>query len=160
MKEKILIAVVAGGLVFGFMKYNSSDTFNPPSQMRNLPITNSATCRFERIDEVIYKGKDDILEDPLKGRIEFSSHTQKEPVIITFVDLDTDKPKLKGNNGQGDLLVAYNDDDQIVLIEEGILNVGTFHNFTIFKKEGVAIWNKQYKIIALPYGSTSMGYCE
>jgi hypothetical protein len=109
---------------------------------------------------VIYEGKDGILINPEEGKIKFESLVQRTPNIITFVDLNTVNPKIKGNNGQADLAIIYNNDDQIVLVEKDILDVGTFHNFTIFKKEGIAIWNKQYKLVSSPYGFVSMGYCE
>ena len=160
LKSAAVLVLALASYWFG-VAHPRDSFYGPPSAFRNLPITDSATCKFNRTEAVVYEGKGGILSDPLEGRISFRApFIQEEPTILTFVDLDKETPKIKGNNGQGDLIVAFNSEDEIVLIEKDILDIGTLHTFTIFKKEGVAIWGKQYKLVVNPYGFISMGYCE
>jgi hypothetical protein len=132
-----------------------------------LPITQSTTCSFNRINGVSFEFREKEGETGRVprysgdgGKIYYDSSVESQPNIASFVDLDTDNPKIAANQGQGNLIRIYEDGVTIQLIDSTPLNSGTVIAYTIFKKEGVAIWSKQYNLFGVPYGSMAMGYCR
>lgn len=131
-----------------------------------LPITQSATCSFDRLNNVTYEYRSNINDvgreaDPGEvASIYYTSSIETQPNVVSFIDLDTDVPKMIANMGQDDLVKIYEDDDTIHLVEKGPISGGTLVIYTIFKKEGLAIWTKQYDFIGVPLGYMGMGYCK
>lgn len=135
-----------------------------PSQ---LPIEKSITCEFNRINHVSFEVREDENKigsppqsDIEKAKIYYSSSVESQPNIASFVDLDTKSPKIVGNNGQDDLIKIYEDEEVVHLITKGTLDFGVAIFYTIYKKEGVAIWTKQYSLLGFPVGYMAMGYCK
>jgi len=59
--------------------------------------------------------------------------------------------------GDTPIMMLKNDEESIVLGEQN--SFGDIFTYTIFKKEKVAVWYKTYKMMDVPYGMLSMGYC-
>ncbi len=117
----------------------------------NLPLNQSTNCSFDAEMNVTYKD----------GKIEYKSTKNEEGTNISFVDLDTDNPKMRGNAGQDDLLKIVDNDEVVTMIEKSPIAFGTQQSFTIFKATGVGIWTKQYNLAnQIPFGLLSMGYCD
>lgn len=117
----------------------------------NLPVVQSTNCAFNAEMNVTYKD----------GKVEYVNNKNDSTINISFVDLDTKNPIMRGNAGQDDLLKVVDNDEVVTMIETSPLAVGTLQSFTIFKATGVGIWSKQYNLgSVLPYGMISMGYCD
>jgi hypothetical protein len=131
-----------------------------------LPISQFATCSFNRLNNVSFSFLDEKNEISLtpvgkeKPKINYDSSVESQPNIVSFSDLDTKNPKMVANMGQDDLVKIYEDEETIHMIEKATLDSGTAVIYTIFKKEGVAIWTKQYSFLGTPYGYMAMGYCK
>jgi hypothetical protein len=152
----ILVVALVVSLFFNFFRTSNNggdidiaSYARPDSFTAGIPINQSATCTFPRVESASYQ----------EG-IQFKSDKQEATISIAFIDLDTGKPKLKGNNGQSDLIKVADNEDTIAVIEESPARQGTINVFTIFKNERVATWTKQYKLLNIPFGSLAMGYCE
>ena len=126
----------------------------PATTLPTLPIENSTTCVFDFTQSVDY--------DQATNNAHFEFSEQSDPISIAFIDLDTDIPKSKGNNGQGELIKLRDDETSFLLIEAEPLSNGTTISYEIFKNENIAIWNKSYKIpfADVPFGLISIGFCD
>lgn len=154
--KAVLIVILLISLFLNFFPpaKSSSDIMiaeysRPNSFSAQEVVTQSTTCSFKRVDSVSFKDK-----------ISFNSDSQDQDVTIAFLDLDTKTPKVKGNNGQANLIKVIDSENNFTLIEEEPITFGTVNVYTIFKKERVATWTKQYELITIPYASLSMGYCD
>ena len=174
----ILIAVIGIILYFPVIKKQTAKVESGKSQFLDsyeqseptiltvLPITQSTTCSFNRLNEVSFSflDKDNKVSlDPIgneKPKINYSSSAQSKALDVSFVDLDTKNPKMVANNGQDNLVKIYEDDQTLQMIEETPLNTGNVIVYTIFKKEGIASWSKQYRFLGTPYAYMGMGYCK
>jgi hypothetical protein len=131
-----------------------------------LPITQSATCTFNRLSGASFEFRE--KEDTVgrastgeeKAKIYYDSWVESQPNIVSFIDLDTKEPKMTANMGQDSLIKAYEDEEVIQMVEGNTLSTGTMITYTIFKKDGVAIWSKQYNFLGVPVGYMGMGYCK
>lgn len=184
----VLVLIVSIGfnisLFVGKSDVNEKDTKGPLLSYKrakepfNLPLAQSASCNFEKDMSVTYPENITPQEvakyqaeadkygatytPPQTGyrEIKFALNENSQPITISFTDLDTDKPKMRGNAGQDDLIKIVDTEDVVTLIEKSPLSMGTLQSFTVFKKTGVGIWTKQYDLIGTPFGLVSMGYCD
>lgn len=164
----ILLVALAVSIFFNFYSKNSNNKTalqysRPDSITAGKPITQSATCKFLRVQNVTLEDRDNAaseLANNTNAKIFFESNAQKEPNIVAFIDLDTNAPKLKGNAGQSNLIKVIDNQDTVSLIEEAPVEFGSIIVYTIFKKERVATWSKQYKLVNIPFGLMAMGYCD
>jgi Na+-transporting NADH:ubiquinone oxidoreductase subunit NqrC len=123
----------------------------------NLPLSQSASCNFDKDVSVTFPEINNQLKDK-EIRFQFNKNTS--PIGISFIDLDTNKPIMRGNAGQDDLIKIIDNEDIVTVVEKDPVSFGTLQSFSIFKKFGVAIWSKQYDLLGLPFGLISMGYCD
>jgi len=133
----------------------------PKANSYNIPITQSATCYFQRFSSVQFKDPNDSFAKDETKKIIYNSSEDSKPNIIAFVDLDTENPKLTANGGQGELVKIIDNDAMVAMIEKSPLQIGANTIvYTIYKKEGIATWTKQYMLLTTPYAHVAMGYCE
>jgi hypothetical protein len=132
-----------------------------------LPINQSATCTFNRINYVSFEFRENNEEagrvpysKTEEAKIYFDSSLEAKPNTSTFVDLDTENPKMAGNMGQDELIKAYEDEKILHMITKDSLSFGNLITYTIFKNEGLAIWAKSYDMLGVPFGMMSIGYCQ
>ncbi|MDO8264828.1 MAG: hypothetical protein Q7T34_00475 [Candidatus Parcubacteria bacterium] len=132
-----------------------------------LPITKSTTCSFNRINGVSFEVREKENEvghvpysEEEKAKIYYESSMESQPNIVSFIDLDTKNPKMVANIGQDELIKIYDDEEIIHMVEKIPLNSGSINLYTIYKKDGLAIWTKQYIFINVPLGYMAMGYCK
>jgi hypothetical protein len=149
-----LLLISVGFNVYAYSATLSEGTWFSIKRSResiNLPLSQSANCSFNAESDVTYKN----------GKVEFSDSKSSEPMNISFIDLDTDKPKMRGNGGQDDLIKIVDNAEVVTLVEAGPVGAGTLQSFSIFKASGVGIWTKQYNLAAqIPFGLLSMGFCD
>ena len=81
--------------------------------------------------------------------------SRQEPMLLTFTGLKTRRPRLKGNNGEGPVVVVSDDGDEIVMFDGD----GGASTYTIKRKKRIAVWTKARFILASPYGLVSVGRC-
>lgn len=134
-----------------FLSYKRAD------KSRNLPLKQSATCNFERDVSVTYPTNDDSTKD---REIEFTLNKDEQPVSVSFINLDTEEPIMRGNGGQSDLIKVIDTDDVVTVVEKNPVSFGTLQVFSIFKNTGIGIWSKQYDLFGTPFGLISMAYCD
>ena len=147
----ILLLIYRNGSEISFSYKRTRDTIN-------LPLIQSASCNFENDVSVDYKSETELVTDK-KIKFEFSSNIP--PVNISFIDLDKDKPIMRGNAGQSNLIKLVDNSEVVTVIEADPILFGTLQSFTIFKNTGVGIWTKQYNLASqIPFGLISMGYCD
>jgi hypothetical protein len=161
MKNKLLILFLIISIVTNLLlfwkkgnekKENIIFEYDRHKDSYNLPLTQSASCNFE---------KDVSVEYPESSKtIRFTLNRNTQPINISFINIDTDIPIMRGNAGQDDLLKVVDNDDIVTMIEKSPLTFGTLQSFSIFKKSGVGIWTKQYDLFGTPFGLVSMGYCD
>jgi hypothetical protein len=113
-------------------------------------------CEFEVISNFFYENRED-FSSKQNRKIYYETNKESKPSVITFINLNTKSPQMKGNLGSGKLVVLKNDKETIVLAEQNTF--GDIFTYTIFKKEKIAVWQKTYKLISNPYSMNSMGYC-
>lgn len=184
-KNKIFIAIVIVGIIIGVSIYLSSQNNFSDVEKRGsnqfiasyeretssipplLPITQSATCSFNRINGVSFEVREKENEvgrapysNEEKTRIYYDSSVESQPNTVSFIDLNTKNPKMVANIGQDELIKIYDDNEIIHMMEKVPLNTGSINLYTIYKKEGVAIWTKQYNFLGVPIGYMAMGYCK
>jgi len=102
----------------------------------NLPITQSATCRFKKSFGVGFQKPD--AESRLPEGISYSAHDEDEADTVTFIDLDTRSPTVRSNGGQAPLRVLYSDSEMISVIHTS-LDGSAAEMYTICRTEGVVI---------------------
>lgn len=143
---------------------SKNETFSytrPKPNGYNIPITQSATCYFQRFSSVKFKDPEDPFAASDTKKIIYESSEDSKPNIVAFVDLDKESPKLTANGGQGELLKVIDNDEMVTMIEKSPLQIGANTIvYTVYKKEAVATWTKQYSLLTIPYAHVAMGYCE
>ncbi|MEI6326804.1 MAG: hypothetical protein WCO78_01645 [Candidatus Roizmanbacteria bacterium] len=112
-------------------------------------------CEFKIVSDFSFTSKGEATGNQ-NSKIYYGTKENK-PMLITFASLTSDKPKIKGNNGDGPVSILNNDDETITIAEKN--DLGDTFIYTIFKKEKVATWYKGYKLLTTPFGMLSMGYC-
>ncbi len=176
----LLIATVllSSGVSYGYFNYSengkkivSDKIYNqttprisysrPQTTLTNLPINQSTTCSFERVVTTSFENPEDPFAEDKDREIYYSNDKQSNPIITSFVDLDTDYPKMTANNGQSALVKVIDNADIVTLVDDTVINTGdNLIIYTIHKKYGVASWTKQYSLLSTPLALVSMGYCN
>ncbi len=124
----------------------------------NLPITQSATCRFKKSLGVGFQKPD--TESRRPDGISYSAHDEDETDTVTFIDLDTRSPTVRSNGGQAAFRVL-NSDKEIVSLVHTTLDGSATEMYTIFRTEGVVIHSTQLRSPLIgPFGVIEMGYCN
>lgn len=113
------------------------------------------TCTFERTIEVANEN----------GKIFHKSpHKESNPLIMTFVGLTTENPRLKGIGSQDTSyesnLVVLSDNSEKITLGESTSVQGNVFIYSIYKEKGVGIWTKHYSFAGIPLGVISMGKCQ
>jgi len=124
----------------------------------NLPITQSATCRFKKSLGVSFQTAD--AESPRPQGIYYSASDEDETDTVTFIDLDTPRPTVRSNGGQVPLRVLSSDKEKTSLVHT--TEDGAVEMYTIFRAEGVVIHSTQMHspLSGHPFGVIEMGYCD
>jgi len=170
----IILIIAVGGFAYYFgSKHSSSNNenlfvWNPPQDILMSPstnITDSATCRFKKSFNTFFEKKITNSElNPLE-RIYYNIGDDNEADTVTFVDLNTEHPKVKTNSGQSELTVLNNNSDTITLIDLNGINISPDHAFStykLFKKKGILIYSDASDrfVFTGPTGTLEMGYCH
>ena len=136
--------------------------WSKPVASTSLPITQSATCSFKRSVGTDFRSDDGDKANTLPIGISYSVADENEADTVSFVDLDTTKPKSQSNGGQASLEVNYDDGDMLTLSHSALLPVGgTVETYTIFRKKRIVIHNQQQNsAIVGPSGVLEMGFCN
>jgi len=123
----------------------------------NLPITQSATCRFKKSFGVGFQKPDAQSRRP-EG-ISYSAHDEDEADTVTFIDLDTRSPTVRSNGGQAPLRILYRDNEMLSVLHT--TSDGAAEMYTIFRTEGVVIHSTQMRSPLIgPFGVIEMGFCN
>jgi hypothetical protein len=133
----------------------------PAAPIPKLPITNSATCSFKKGVAVSFHRFN--TEPPtVPERIYYSLSDEDESDTVTFLDLDTNAPKVQSNGGQASLQVLYRSGQMLTLIHTAASPTnGDTEVYTIYLDKGVVILSQQQDAQQVgPLGSTLMGYCN
>ncbi len=123
----------------------------------NLPITQSATCRFKKGLSV---GFMKLKTDPptASEKIDYSVSDENESDTVAFVDLNTKTPKVQSNGGQATARVLYDDGERLTLLNNQQAAVEVY---TIFRSKGVVIYSQQKDSVFIgSFGVIEMGYCN
>jgi len=149
----IAVAFVIGGYFYFFANQNTVASFQDNGQRLSEDII---SCEFDITSIFIYKNKSNAFSEENR-KVYYETLNNKSLILVTFAGLSTKNAKIKGNNGDSPITILKNDEASIILVEQN--DVGDMFTYTIFKKEKIAVWNKTYKLIGMPYALTSMGYC-
>lgn len=154
---KILVILLLTGEAVYLTK--SGGTINNPfknSLMAHEPLSSEViSCRFDVISNFSVDGLE--IDTPAT-KIKYSTDKQKEPITLTFANLSSKNPIMKGNASEVPLLVLKSTEDTVILAETS--GFGDVFFYTIFPKSKVAVWQKAYNLINNPYALVSMGYCN
>jgi len=124
----------------------------------NLPITQSATCRFKKGLAVNFNKIITNEEPNAPERVYYDLSGEDELDPVTFVDLDTRAPKVRSNGGQATLVVAYDDGHRLTLINN---KPDGAEMYSVFRDKGVVIYTQQKNSSFIgPFGVMEMGYCN
>jgi hypothetical protein len=124
----------------------------------NLPITQSATCRFKKSLGVGFQKPD--AESRRPQGISYSAHDEDETDTVTFIDLDTPRPTVRSNGGQDTLRVLSTDKETTSLVHTTVDGTAV-EMYTIFRAEGVVIHSTQQRSPLIgPFGVIEMGCCD
>lgn len=125
----------------------------------NLPITQSATCRFRKSLAAGFTKAATDNKSHIPEGISYSADDEDEADTVTFMDLDTRSPKVRTNGGQSPLQVLYSDPQMLTLATA--YSGGDVELYTIFRNEGVVIHSAQKASPVIgPFGLMEMGYCN
>jgi hypothetical protein len=132
----------------------------PSVTPNNLPITQSATCRFKNGLAASFDAELSNKEPNPPRRIYYSQSDEDEANTVSFVDLDTKTPKVQSNGGQGALVVVSDVGGQLTLLNLARAGDGA-ELYTIFRNTGIVIYSQQKNSAFLgPFGVLEMGYCN
>jgi len=118
---------------------------NEPSGQ--LPL-GTITCLFS--EELFYNQKN-------KYNVKIGHAAQKQPLSMTFFNLNTKKPKVKGNVGESDLVLLTKNDQFITLLEFN--SFGNAFVYTIYRNLHVAIYQKTYSSGETVWANQMIGTC-
>jgi hypothetical protein len=156
MKKALTLIAISLTLLTGCSGSNTMEFSyeRPKGILEPVAITESTTCIFNYVQSADFNQQSD--------KINYSFSKQSSPIIITFIDLNTETPKSKSNNGQGTLIKLRDTEDSFLVSEAEPLLNGVTIIYEIFKNENVATWSKTYKfpISGIPLGTFSMGFCD
>ena len=141
----------------------------PISPLLKLPITQSATCRFKKVVDVTFRkklsswdrifAKEYVPDDPNEPERVYYSHDEDEADTVAFLDLDTNAPKVRSNNGQASLQVLYRVEGRMLTLVHTETGAEVY---TIFLDKGVVILSQHEESVLMggPSGVLEMGYCN
>ncbi|GEM_PF-6631419 len=169
-----VLLILVGYLAYYFgSKHSSGNNENlfvwePPQDILMSPstnITDSATCRFKKSFNTFFEKKITNSELNPPERIYYIIGDDNEADTVTFVDLNTEHPKVKTNSGESELTVLNDNPDTITLIDLGGINdpAHGFSTYKLFKKKGILIYSgaiDYFTIIGPITGTLEMGYCN
>lgn len=113
------------------------------------PLTESVITCDLRIEAMVTEPK---------GVITATASRPEAPMLLTFLELDTEYPALKGNvPGLGRLAKVSDDGDVIVLLERVHENVFVFSISR--SKRRIVLAKGYFAFGASPFGLTTMGRC-
>lgn len=153
-------------IIYSYVTSNQNRTNNSSEQSTTASFTDYEqplgkdiiNCEFKVTSAFTYKNdKDSLSENNRKVYYKTSVAPEDKKSLITFAGLSTKEPKIKGNFGDSPLSILKNDSETIVMAEQSLM--GDTFIYTVFKKERVATWYKSYKMLVVPFGMLSMGYC-
>lgn len=167
MKIKILFLIlgilVGSGTTFFLVSKEGpkhASVYTEFESYLKLDTSTSISCTFPQMLATYYK----------EGKVEHSlPMPEKSPMVFTFSDFNTVSQGMVSlsyiDSTQSistvPLAILHEDEDKMVLIENGGESYLT--TYTIFKKQGVAIFSKQILFPFLggvPSGTTAMGTCR
>jgi hypothetical protein len=134
----------------------------PASPAANLPIGQTATCRFKKGLAASFQKVSTKEEPNGPERVYYMASDENEADTVAFLDLDTNTPKVQSNGGQAPLKVLYKDGKMLTLIHtaQRPLSGGT-EVYTIFRDKGIVIMSQQQDALDIgPLGVIEMGYCN
>ncbi len=154
LSKGIIFILISTIIILLFMKKDYSSKITNPYlgtvQDSGLPLGDTITCEFP--EESVFS-----IEDGTNF-ITHKSAKASKPTILTFINIDSSKPQLKGNLDTVDLISINRSPTTIVLAEKS--EMGNLSFYTIFPKNKVAVWQKAYSILdSIPFSLNSMGYC-
>ncbi len=164
----IILVILVGKISYSLGQGNtdkSKDLFigNPPTDILLSPsknITDSATCRFQKSFNTFYTKKITNSELTPPSRIYYNIGDDNEADTVTFVDLDTNFPKVKVNTGESALTIIQNTPENITLGKTDPASGGIVV-YNIFKKEGILVYYDSRNFLLIgPTGTLEMGYCN
>ena len=110
------------------------------------------TCTFSVGTASFYEGV--LAEKSIAATLD----RKEGPWSIVFTGLDTNRPRMKGNMGEQDLLVLRRTPTTVWLGE--VPPLGGLNVWTIFSEHKTAVLSKQYELLGGPLGVLSMGKCR
>ncbi len=169
----LFILVASLGYYFGLKHPSANDeslfVWEPPQDILMSPstnITDSATCRFKKSFNTFFEKKITNSELNPPERIYYNIGDDNEADTVTFIDLNTEHPKVKTNSGESELTVLNNNSDTITMIDLSGISSSLDHAFStykLFKKKGILIYSDasdKVMVIIGPTGTLEMGYCH
>lgn len=167
MKVKILFLIlgilVGSGTTFFLVSHEEpkpASVYMEFESYLKLDTSISISCTFPQMLSTYYK----------EGKVEHSlPMPEKNPMVFTFSDFNTVSQGMASlsyiDSTQSistvPLAILHEDADKVVLMENGGESYLT--TYTIFKKQGVAIFSKQILfpfLGGMPSGTTAMGTCR
>lgn len=167
MKIKILFLIlgilVGSGVAFFSISKEEVKPASVYTEFENFLMLDTGmpiSCTFPQMLATYYK----------EGKVEHSlPMPEKNPMVFTFSDFNTASKGMASLSyidstqtiSTVPLAILHEDEDKVVLIENGGESYLT--TYTIFKKQGVAIFSKQILFPFLggvPSGTTAMGTCR
>jgi len=168
MKTKIAFlligAIIGSGGMFLLLPSDTNEqelsVFRDFTSFSVLDSNTSISCTFPQVVAVYYQ----------ENQIEHALPTpESNPMVFTFSDFNTMSEGLASLSyvdasesiTSVALGILHEDDEKLVLMENGGESYLT--TYTIFKKQGVAIFSKQILFPVLggvPSGTTAMGTCR
>ncbi len=124
--------------------------YPPDRQWEDVrPLTDSVITCDLRIEASVVDGE---------GGITAAASRPRAPMILTFLDLDTDGPLIKGNvPGLGQLRKVSDDGDVLVLVEAAS---GNMFVYSISRSKRRIVFAKAYFVGGVsPFGLATMGRC-
>ena len=159
INHKVLLIIIFIGIIISFFYFKNINNeerivipkpdFDNFSETLGLSVIN---CQFKVISDFVFK--DDGEKDRL---IKYGTDIQNKPGNLVFSGLDSERPVLKGNNGEDPLMIISNNEKEITLASSN--SFGDIFLYKIYKVQKVATWYKSYDMFGSPYALLSMGYC-
>lgn len=126
---------------------------NEPYVGLSLGGATEITCTFPRLVSAFYS----------EGNIKYSlPEKEKQPFVLTFSGLDKDTATLKSLDSTqtiSEVQIAKVADNEDVLTYVNTNSFSYVETYTIFKKQGVAIFTHGINLLGSPSGTMGIGTC-
>ena len=168
----VLFVIIGSSSYFLGLKHSTNDgdvfVWEPSQDILTGPsknITDSATCSFKKSFNTFFSKKITNAEPNPPEKIYYSVGDDNVADTVTFIDLNTEHPKVKTNSGQSELTVLNSNADTITLIDLSGINDSIDHGFSTYKllrKKGILIYSDMADSLLTigPTGTLEMGYCH